>query len=81
MPSPEYYHRSMLSNAAPVPRGDKEAHQEGEAAMTTDDITSMVSALFNALNGQHGEAARIAAVEAMHKLMADYINRDEPVRH
>ena len=31
----------------------------------------------------HGEAARIAAVESMHKLMRDYINRqsDEPVRH
>ena len=56
--SPEYYHRSMLSNAAPAPRGDKEAHQEGEAAMTTDDITSMVSTLFNALTGSMGEAAR-----------------------
>jgi hypothetical protein len=37
---------------------------------------------FNALNGQHGEAARIAAVESMHKLMADYNRQcDEPIRH
>jgi hypothetical protein len=42
----------------------------------------MVSTLADALNGQHGEAARIAAIEAMHKLMTDYIREsDEPVRH
>ena len=50
--------------------------------MTPDTIVSLVRTLFNALNGQHAEAARIAAIEAMHKLMTDYIREsDEPVRH
>lgn len=50
--------------------------------MTPDVITTMVRTLFDALTGKHGEAAKIAAVEFMHKLMADYIREsDEPLRH
>ena len=34
------------------------------------------------LHGQHGDAVQIAAIEATHRLMADYINREsEPVRY
>jgi hypothetical protein len=34
---------------------------------------SLVRTLADALNGQHGEAVQIAAIEAMRELMADYI--------
>ena len=32
--------------------------------MTPTDITPMVSTLFNALTGKHGEAAQLAVIEA-----------------
>jgi hypothetical protein len=39
----------------------------------------MVSTLADALNGQRGKG--IAAIEAMHKVMTDYIREsDEPLR-
>ena len=51
--------------------------------MTPDAIVPLALIVVRALNGEFGEAARIAAIESMHKLMTDYIreSNDEPLRH
>ena len=48
--------------------------------MTPDAIVPMVLIVVDALNGRHGEAVRLAAIEAMQKATAES-HRETPVRH